>query len=263
MAFNPREYWEHRLTESWSLAGVGYGGLGEGFNRWAYRIRRDIFLNVVKHALTVDHPRVVDIGSGTGFYVDLWQRMGASYILGSDITEAAVQKLRLRFPTINFVRMDVSDANFALPLGQFDAASLMDVLFHIVDQAKYELALRNVASVLKPGGFLICSDSTLSGETVTKSHIVFRSQGCVGAAMRRAGFAQVLCRPLFILMNEPVDSKSRLHHAIWNRILRAGRQNENLANLIGATLYPFESLLVKAWRSYRPSTKLFLYRKVV
>ena len=42
--FDPRGYWEQRLSEHYTLGGVGYLGLGEGFNDWMYRVRRHVFL---------------------------------------------------------------------------------------------------------------------------------------------------------------------------------------------------------------------------
>ena len=38
--FDPKRYWSDRLAKSYSLMGVGWLSLGEPFNRWMYRVRR-------------------------------------------------------------------------------------------------------------------------------------------------------------------------------------------------------------------------------
>ena len=42
--FDNRQYWESRLREHYSLAGVGYLRLGRRFNEWMYRIRGEVDL---------------------------------------------------------------------------------------------------------------------------------------------------------------------------------------------------------------------------
>src|SRR5215212_2275578 len=93
-SFDARDYWEQRLTRDYSLSGVGYAGLGEPFNSWMYRVRRKVFRREMRRRLrapgTID---VLDIGSGTGFYVGLWQELGVRSVTGSDLTEKAVGEL--------------------------------------------------------------------------------------------------------------------------------------------------------------------------
>ena len=69
--FDPKAYWESRLSDEYSLAGVGYSGLGLSYNRWLYRIRKRVFRRTVRGFLVGDPgaARVLDVGSGTGFYI--------------------------------------------------------------------------------------------------------------------------------------------------------------------------------------------------
>ena len=93
--FNPQTYWSEWLDRSFSIGGVGWLGLGESFNRWAYRVRRRIFLRTAR-GVVADMPtaRVLDVGTGTGFYIDRWHELGAGEVAGADLTEVAVQRLR-------------------------------------------------------------------------------------------------------------------------------------------------------------------------
>ncbi len=85
---------------------------------------------------------MLDVGSGTGFYVGLWREAGAASIRGSDVSPTAVARLRTRaFPAIRIDRFDLSGAAEDLPDGPFDLVSAFDVLFHLIDDAAYGRAL--------------------------------------------------------------------------------------------------------------------------
>jgi hypothetical protein len=75
--FEPRTFWESRLRERFSLRGVGYLGAGEAFNACKYEVRRRLFLARVPPLLPQGPIDVLDVGSGTGVYVDLWKGLGA------------------------------------------------------------------------------------------------------------------------------------------------------------------------------------------
>src|SRR5262245_19081086 len=101
-----------------------------------YRVRGAVFDRVVsalKGATWTGIP-VLDVGSGTGFYVERWRRTGAA-VTGLDLTEVAVEELRRSFPEIPFVRADIGGAleQIPLPAERFQAISAFDVLFHLVD----------------------------------------------------------------------------------------------------------------------------------
>ena len=55
--FDNREYWETRLREHYSLAGVGYLRLGRRYNEWMYRVRGAVFDRVVAGLDRVNEPR--------------------------------------------------------------------------------------------------------------------------------------------------------------------------------------------------------------
>ena len=76
--FDNREYWESRLREHYSLAGVGYLRLGRRFNgEWMYKVQGGVFDRVVRGLGSgkrgagerVERGPVLDVGAGTGFYV--------------------------------------------------------------------------------------------------------------------------------------------------------------------------------------------------
>ena len=83
--------------------------MGRRYNEWMYRVRGRVFDAVVaRHFLPGGRPspapgaapfKVLDVGAGTGFYVDRWLALGGS-VTGVDLTDVAVDRLRERFPTV-------------------------------------------------------------------------------------------------------------------------------------------------------------------
>lgn len=257
---HPRDFWEQRLDEDWTETGVGYRALGRPFNRWMYRVRREVFLREARE-LDLDLPaaRVLDVGSGTGFYVALWRELGAASVTGCDITESGVRRLRGRFPDVTFFRVDVSDPGPALPAGSFDAVSCIDVLFHIVDDGRYEAAVHALAGLLRPGGYLLLSENFVHGPAQRGPRQVNRSLPDITGLLDRAGLEVLRRVPMLVLMNAHVDARPA-RRKLWGAALRAATALPPTGWLAGAALYPLERRLVST-RAESPTTELAVCRR--
>ena len=239
---------------------MGWLGLGESFNRWLYAVRRQVFRRAVRGHIDPEGARVLDIGSGTGFYIELWREFGFLDVTGSDLTAVAVERLRDRFPGIRIEQLDISAPEVGLE-GPYDAISAMDVLFHIVDDQGYARALQNLAALLAPGGRLIFSELLLHDETRRGRHETDRSLELVENLLHEVGLEVEQRRPVFVLMNTPVDSKSRLLRRAWTGVNVLVRRGQRWGNLVGATLYPVELALTRVLQE-GPSTEIVVCRKV-
>jgi SAM-dependent methyltransferase len=257
-----RSYWEKRFEQSPTLATVGWLGLGLAYNRWLYRVRSAIFRHRVRRIfrecrIAPGTARVLDLGSGSGFYIDLWQRLGVRDIQGCDFAPAAVVKLRSIYPGCSFTQEDIGEPSLSHPPASFDAISCMDVLFHIVDDARYAQAIRNCASLLRTGGVLVFSDNFLHAGTQRSPHQVSRSLAEIEAAIRAAGLSVYERRPTFVLMNAPVDSESRSMSLFWSLVTRIVRRSEIAGFIVGMLFYPVE-LLLNSTLSESPSTEIMV-----
>jgi SAM-dependent methyltransferase len=257
-----RQYWEQRFEGGPSLATVGWLGLGPTYNQWLYRVRATIFRRRVRRALREQAiapatARVLDVGSGSGFYIDRWHQLGIRDIQGCDLTTAAVEKLRETYAEHTFAQADIGDAALEYAPSGYDAISCMDVLFHIVDDARYAQALRNCAQLLRVGGMLIFSDNFLHGATQRGAHQVSRSLSEIEAALKDAGLSVYQRRPMFVLMNAPVDSNGRAIQRFWSLLTRVVRRGEAAAFIVGMLLYPIELLLCSVLIE-SPSTELMI-----
>jgi len=254
-----REYWEERHGHEPSLSTVGWMGLGPSFNDWMYRVRRLIFLRTAK-PLVHDSMSVLDVGAGSGFYIDLWSKLGAEQIAGADLTDTSVAYLRKRYPSCTFQRCDVSDAIVPFPNNSYDVISAMDVLFHITDDERYARSFVNFYRLLRPGGALLFTDNFLHGQTLRAERQVSRSLKEIETVVRAAGFSVIDRRPLFFFMNTPVDSSNYLLRAQWNTVQKIITRNETFAHIAGAMLYPLELLATHVFQE-GPSTELMLCRR--
>ena len=101
---NPADYWENRLKKNYGLDGTGFIGLGINYNRWMYKIRRQVVIREVR-SLGVDcsHASILDVGSGTGFYLDIWKELGCKKLSGIDITSTAIENLAHKIPSIRIL----------------------------------------------------------------------------------------------------------------------------------------------------------------
>ncbi len=254
---NPRDYWEQRLTRAPGLDGVGYAGLGRRYNWWLYRLRRHVFLREARRlGLDLATADVLDVGAGNGFYVELWHRLGAPTVTGSDFAPVAIVRLRERFPRDQFVLGDIADVDGDARTAMYDVISAVDVLFHIVDDDRYAVALRNIARMLRPGGHLVFSDAFLHRPAERAEHQVSRPLRDVEAMLAAAGLEVERRVPMFVLMNYPVDAPRALG-LLWRVAMTPVRLMPPLGLAVGALLYPLERLLL-ALLPEGPSTELMI-----
>ena len=255
--FDPQAYWEERLRNLSGYRGVGQHSLSASYNLWLYRVRGHVFLKRVR-ALQADlgAADVLDVGSGTGFYIQRWKELGVRSITGTDLTAIAVSRLQAEYPGDRFVQMDIGDPLPAAFVGRYDIVSAFDVLFHIVDDTRFERAIENIRAMLKPGGMFVFSDNFLHSPTQRGLHQVSRSLQAISDVLGRVGFNVVQRRPIFVLMNAPLDSSSLLWRLYW-RALSILARNELLGRLLGSGLYPLELLLGSALGE-GPSTEMMI-----
>jgi hypothetical protein len=82
----------------------------------------------------------LDIGSGTGFYVDQWHRLGVARVTGVDITDKAVEELAGAGPvTSSCARMSAGAGPRPASTTRLDRLR-HGCLFHLVDDAQYAQA---------------------------------------------------------------------------------------------------------------------------
>lgn len=255
-------YWEERLSAHYNERGVGDIGLSRSYNSRLYDVRRRVFRRLVRHLpLSAAQTAVLDIGSGTGVYIEEWQRWGAREITGFDITQTAVEHLTRRFPAARFVKSDIGDPlPPSAPPARYEVISAFDVLFHIVEDERYDRAIGNIASFLSPGGWFLYSDNLVERPS-RLSHYVSRTEGEIVSTLRRNGLEIRHRVPMFVLMNDPVRTRSRLLRRWFSMVYRIASRSEAWGRAAGAALYPLELAATRIVQA-GPCTEVLLCQRV-
>ncbi len=255
------DFWNERISRNPDEQGVGCANVGLAYNRWLYRVRGHRFDRLIPGlGVNVRTARVLDIGSGTGFYINKWQQAGAKHVEGLDFSPTAIDLLRRRYPGTVFHLADFTQRMPAGLSGLFDVISAFDVMFHQVDDADYLAALKNFAQLLKADGCLLFSENFVHRERPRNGDYHYsRTLRQIESLLQQAGFRLESRRPMFVLMNAPDDARGRLAPAWWRMVRRVLRQGEWAGWLAGACLYPLERVLTSLKRE-SPTTEIAVCR---
>lgn len=188
---DPRSYWSERHARlAGSLAAPGHADLKEDDNARDYAVRRERLSRVLapfapRHG---ERRRLLDAGCGTGLLFATWRELGFD-VVGLDFASAEARAGVGPFGVP--VRMgDITE----LPVGELhDVIACIDVLFHVLDDAKWRRFLRTSAAALAPGGRLVIEEQLVEEDAYrgVERHCHFRRLADYRAAAREAGLELV------------------------------------------------------------------------
>jgi len=261
-------YWERVLEGGYDESAVGYPNLARSFNRARY----DVELENVGRALTAAGlaapARALDVGSGTGIWIDFWRRRGAGEIVGVDLTQLAVARLRERYPKQRFVHADIADPDAPLPTG-VDVISAMSVLLHITDEARFERALHNLAGALAPGGVLVLVEPIVvhrwwGAPFGPDANSKARPLATYERILADAGLEIVDLRPDTCLLANVQDTRRRgtfqLMVLYWDLLTRIVGRRERVGRVAGSVLGSLDRLATRIL-PHGPSAKILVARR--
>jgi SAM-dependent methyltransferase len=126
---------------------------------WAAHLQTDILPSLTGHAELGED--MLEIGPGPGAATE-WLRHRVKRLTVLEIDAAAAETLAKRYEGSN-VDVTVGDATrLSWADGSFDSVGSFTMLHHVPTQALQNEILAEALRVLKPGGFLIASDSMAS-----------------------------------------------------------------------------------------------------
>jgi SAM-dependent methyltransferase len=261
--FDAREYWESRLASKWGLHGVGHISYGKPYNEWLYRVRKQVFLRQVNRlSINLSEANVLDVGSGTGFWLDVWRSFGVKNVVGSDLTRVAVDNLRSEKPGMDIRQIDITErASIAGMEGRFDVVSAFDVLFHITDEDRLRSALENVSSLLRAGGWFLFSDSFLHTKSKHAAHEVDRTLDDFARELKTNKLEIRQRVPVFVVMNTPIDARFEFVQLLWRVFMLPVRLIPALGHVYGAVLYPLEIFLTDVMKE-SPATEMMICQRI-
>lgn len=261
--FDAQAYWEERHSKNLGPETVGYAGLGVPYNEWMYKIRRAVTTEKIRAAgINVAKSSILDIGSGTGFYLELWNELGAGKVMGSDISKFAVEALNKKFPQSEICLLNISEEIPEKLRGRFQIVSVFDVFYHIVDDELYARAFNNIRALLVDRGYFIFTENCMKSQSEVGRHQSSRTEVEIRAHLNRNGFEVLLRAPVFYLMNRPVRYSNPLLHLVWFivwAVTHRFRRYPSICNLFGAAMYLLERACLRVV-SDGPSTILMICR---
>jgi ubiquinone/menaquinone biosynthesis C-methylase UbiE len=132
------------------------------FSYYSEKITKRFLKTMIKECKLNPGDRILDIGCGTGYYINFFSGMGFDAI-GIDISKTAIDKAKEKYPGSNF---KVADA-FHLP---FEKKSINLVFLYgcsvvnCIDPGDINNYLNYVCDFIKDGGYIIyIGGSNLSG----------------------------------------------------------------------------------------------------
>jgi len=127
---------------------------------WWYRARRRLALALLRRHGVKAGARTIDLGCGCGSNLALLETLGASIVLGLDLSPIALEFARRKAPDADLVRADLSRS---LPFcaASFDVATLFNVLYHdwVTDD---RAVLERIGELLRPGGLLLITEAAFT-----------------------------------------------------------------------------------------------------
>jgi SAM-dependent methyltransferase len=200
-ALDSRRFWEDRLRTNPNLRGTGHRSFDLTYNKWLYQAQWDCLDQLLeKHKIKLAGRSVLDVGSGTGFYIKYYAEHGAVPIFGMDITETSAQYLRKYYPSSFFLTCDV--AGNALPLRRgFHLISAMSILYHIIEDSRFERSLHNLCQQLEGGGYLLLTDTFSRSLLPTAGHARFRTLDMYRSVFAQHEISIIEMMPIYYLLN--------------------------------------------------------------
>lgn len=184
-------------------------------------MRKRVFLRQMRQlSVQLRDVSVLDVGSGTGFWLNMWKSVGVPKVVGSDLTHFAATNLRKENPGVEILELDIADSDAVGRITErFDLISAFDVLFHITKEANFTRAISNIASLLRPGGYFLFSDNLLHTRARRAVHEVDRTLQDYTRELE--AHKLIICSrvPVFVVMNTPVDFPFEFPQLAWRLLV--------------------------------------------
>lgn len=262
--YNPKGYWSKHLEENFSLEGVGFTKFGASYNKYLYKMRKKVLERVIsKYKIDVPSMRILDIGCGSGFYVDIWQQKGVTYLTGIDITAISARELSAKYPNFDFYEADITSPalinTFPLSQRKFDVITAFDILFHIVDDNKFEQAIKNISMLCSEDGLVFITDVFPHRKPYIIFHQKSRALGDYVQVLSKIGIKIIDRIPVYYLLNAPLDISNRLIQKYllrfwWGSVVR---MVERKTLLVGPVFFALDSIFTRLFKE-SPSTEMVI-----
>lgn len=206
MSYQKKSYWEKRLAQNWSLKGVGHIAYSERYNCYLYKAKTHCLSEAISnHKISLKGVKVLDVGSGTGFWIEWYFDRGAKKITAIEISPTAVRRLRKKFPQMKIYQGDICrHPSFS---GKFKIVNAIDVLFHITEKKEFSSALSYLIEQMAEDGYLVITDLLGKEDDFPSEHVCFHSLVSYQQILSRLNCQILSIHPLYGLLNGKLFDK--------------------------------------------------------
>ena len=199
--YEPKQYWEDRLERNFSLRGVGHSSFSNTYNYWLYQRKKKCISNCLT-GVNLKSKQVLDIGCGTGFFVN-WYLSNGAEVTGIDITEKSIGHLKERYETATFYTQDISREHPLFEEKKYDVINMWDVIYHIVDDSRFSQTIDNISRLINPDGLFLFTDwFGMEQSNRTAKHVCSRGIDIYKHVLTKKGFELQALYPLYNYMNK-------------------------------------------------------------
>ncbi len=226
----PDEYWAEHFRKRPGLLGTGHRRFTLEYNIKMYEVATEQLQQALARSdVNLTNARVLDVGSGFGYYVNRYLAWGAQAVTGVDLTQQAVDHLKATFPGQEFHQADISEPGWEVGK-TYDLVSAISMIFHIVEPARFRSALTNLCRHVVPGGHLLVVDSFQRQWLPTAPHARLRDLADYRPVLEAEGLELVGLYPMHFLMGRaliPVIGPALFNQPLITRLL-AGLERQLL-----------------------------------
>jgi SAM-dependent methyltransferase len=147
--------------------------------------------------------RVLDIGPGFGYFIRRYIEWGANDITGWDITQTSVDYLQQTLKTGRFEKTDISSPSIPVS-ADYDLVSAISVIYHIVDESRFRIALENMCRQVKAGGHLLIVDALNRTPLPDSKHVHMRNLAYYTPILAANHHRIILIKPLYYVMSRSI-----------------------------------------------------------
>ena len=245
ITYNPREYWNKRIKSQPNLRGTGHIAFNETYNSYLYRLKILALEKALNnYSIDIKGKSVLDVGSGTGFFINYYDMNGAKEICGIDIAEASISLLNKKYPKHSFQTIDIGTHDINIKK-QFDIINVFDILYHIVDNRLFENAIYNISNLLCSDAYVLITDVFGENDLVPADHVRFRNLHKYEILLKKNKIDIIDVLPLYNSMNRNIFHLPPL-----------------ALNILTPILYFVDSSLLKANVSSITNIKLLIGKKI-
>ena len=264
--FKPEKYWQERVSGRLDIGVVGHRSFGRAYNSYIYQRRIDLisdFLCQINVDLT--KLKVLDIGCGSGFYVDFWKSKGIKEYVGLDISKDSVNQLKARYPNYRFIHANITLAETLSKITEtYDIITVFDVMYHIIDDTRASMAFKMMEKWLSEKGNILIFDQLLERDFLLTSHVKFRGRQSYQKLLQDAGLRINHHKQMFLLLVPPVFGIKYLDIMISGGYKCLGFFTKSLewfGNILGYSFYHLDNLILRVG-VHIPNHELLIIKKI-